>query len=166
LLRQWLDQEGIDADIVRLAGSVEIAPRLGTAHLICDLVQSGATLAANQLHEATVILESEAVLAGPVHAPSDERGDLQAMLLRRLDSVLNVRESRLVMLQAPRTALDVIAGLLPGRPQPTVTPIEGQPDRIALQAVCSGRVDWQELEAMHRAGAQAMLVLPVEKMLA
>ncbi len=166
LLRQWLDAQGIDAAIVTLSGSVEIAPRLGTADLICDLVQSGGTLVANQLREEAVILESEAVLAGPAQAPVDERGDLQAMLLRRLDSVLNVRESRLVMLQAPRTALDVIAGLLPGRPRPTITPIEGQPDRIALQAVCSGRVDWQELEAMRRAGAQSMLVLPVEKMLA
>lgn len=166
LLRQWLDAQGIDAAIVTLSGSVEIAPRLGTADLICDLVQSGGTLVANQLREEAVILQSEAVLAGPAQAPVDERGDLQAVLLRRLDSVLNVRESRLVMLQAPRTALDVIADLLPGHPQPTITPIEGQPDRIALQAVCSGRVDWQELEAMRQAGAQSMLVLPVEKMLA
>lgn len=166
LLRQWLNREGVEAEIVLLAGSVEIAPRLETADLICDLVQSGATLVANQLHEAAVILESEAVLAGPERAPVDERGDLQTMLLRRMDSVLNVRESRLVMLQAPRTALDLIASLLPGRPHPTITSIEGRPDHIALQAVCNGRVDWQELEAMRQAGAQSMLVLPVEKMLA
>lgn len=166
LLRRWLDEQGVKAEIVYLAGSVEIAPRLGTADLICDLVQSGSTLVANQLHEVAVVMESEAVLAGAAEIPVDERGDLQDLLLQRLDSVLNVRESRLVMLQAPRTALEVIAGLLPGRPHPTVTSIEGQPDRIALQAVCSGRVDWQELEAMRQAGAQAMLVLPVEKMLA
>ncbi|HET7299278.1 MAG TPA: ATP phosphoribosyltransferase [Oleiagrimonas sp.] len=166
LLRQWLDREGVDAVIVTLSGSVEIAPRLDTADAICDLVQSGATLVANQLSEAVVVLESEAVLAGPDVAPTDERGDLMNQLLRRLDGVLNVRESRLVMLQAPRHALQVITGLLPGCISPMVTPIEGQPDRIALQAVCNGRVDWQELEAMRRAGAQSMLVLPVEKMLA
>ncbi len=166
LLRQWLDREGVDAAIVTLSGSVEIAPRLGTADAICDLVQSGTTLMANQLHEAVVVLESEAVLAGPNTMPADRRGDLMQQLFLRLDGVLNVRESRLVMLQAPRQALQAITGLLPGCISPTVTPIEGRPDCIALQAVCSGRVDWQELEAMRRAGAQSMLVLPVEKMLA
>ncbi|HEX7341689.1 MAG TPA: ATP phosphoribosyltransferase [Rhodanobacteraceae bacterium] len=166
LLRQWLDAEGVDAAIVTLSGSVEIAPRLGTADLICDLVQSGSTLVANQLAEVCTVLESEAVLAGPAVAPADERGDLQDLLLQRLDGVLNVRESRLVMLQAPRAALGDITVLLPGCANPLVTSIEGQPDRIALQAVCNGRVDWQELEAMRRAGAQSMLVLPVEKMLA
>lgn len=166
LLRQWLDQQGVDAAIVTLSGSVEIAPRLGTADLICDLVQSGGTLVANQLTEAATVMESEAVLAGPATPPTDERGDLIDLLLQRLDGVLHVRESRLVMLQAPRHALADITGLLPGCISPMVTTIEGQPDRIALQAVCNGRVDWQELEAMRRAGAQSMLVLPVEKMLA
>jgi len=166
LLQQWLDRENVDAAIVTLSGSVEIAPRLGTADLICDLVQSGGTLVANQLAEAAVVMESEAVLAGPATSPADERGDMIDLLLQRLDGVLNVRESRLVMLQAPRHALADITGLLPGCISPMVTPIEGQPDRIALQAVCNGRVDWQELEAMRRAGAQSMLVLPVEKMLA
>lgn len=166
LLERWLRRQGVEAAIVVLSGSVEIAPRLGSADLICDLVQSGGTLAANQLREGAVVLDSEAVLAGPAALPADERGDLLQLLLRRMDGVLNVRESRLVMLQAPRNALDVIAGLLPGCTQPTVTSIEGDPERIAVQAVCNGRVDWQELEAMRRAGAQSMLVLPVEKMLA
>ncbi|HEX7338894.1 MAG TPA: ATP phosphoribosyltransferase [Rhodanobacteraceae bacterium] len=166
LLRQWLDAQGVDAAIVTLSGSVEIAPRLGTADLICDLVQSGSTLVANQLAEVATVMDSEAVLAGPASTPADERGDLQNLLLRRLDGVLNVRESRLVMLQAPRAALGDITSLLPGCINPLVTSIEGQPDRIALQAVCSGRVDWQELEAMRQVGAQSMLVLPVEKMLA
>lgn len=166
LLQRWLRRQDVEAAIVVLSGSVEIAPRLGSADLICDLVQSGGTLAANQLREGAVVLDSEAVLAGPATLPADERGDLLQLLLRRLDGVLNVRESRLVMLQAPRTALDVIAGLLPGCARPTVTSIEGQPERIAVQAVCNGRVDWQELEAMRQAGAQSMLVLPVEKMLA
>ncbi|HET8898967.1 MAG TPA: ATP phosphoribosyltransferase [Rhodanobacteraceae bacterium] len=166
LLTAWLTQQGIRAEVVTLSGSVEIAPRLGSADLICDLVSSGATLIANQLREVIEVAHSEAVLAGTANAPLDERGELQALLLRRLDSVLDVRESRLVMLQAPRTALAAISDLLPGRPAPTITPIEGSPDRIALQAVCNGQIDWSELEAMRRAGACAMLVLPVEKMLA
>jgi ATP phosphoribosyltransferase len=166
LLADWLHREGVDASIVMLNGSVEIAPRLGTADLICDLVSSGATLAANQLRETAILLESEAVLCAPATLPADERSDLIELLLRRLDGVLNVRESRLVMLQAPRSAVELIADLLPGRPQPTLTPIEGSPDDIALQAVCSGAVTWQHLEQMKQAGARGMLVLPVEKMLA
>jgi ATP phosphoribosyltransferase len=166
LLGDWLRRQGVDASIVMLNGSVEIAPRLGTADLICDLVSSGATLAANQLVETAVLLESEAVLCAPEQLPADERGELIELLLRRLDSVLNVRESRLVMLQAPRAAIESIADLLPGRPQPTLTPIEGDPDQIALQAVCNGTVTWQHLEQMKLAGARGMLVLPVEKMLA
>jgi ATP phosphoribosyltransferase len=165
LLGAWLRGQGIEAAIVNLSGSVEIAPRLGTADLICDLVSSGATLVANQLREVAVVQQSEAVLAGAAQAPADERGDLLEMLLRRLDSVLDVRESRLVMLQAPRAALAAIAELLPGRPRPTVTTIDGSPDQVALQAVCSGQVGWQDLEAMRNAGARGMLVLPVEKML-
>ncbi len=166
LLADWLKRHDVDAQIVTLSGSVEIAPRLGTADLICDLVSSGATLAANQLQEAAVIMQSEAVLAGAAEAPRDERGDLLELLLRRLDGVLHVRESRLLMLKAPRIALEAITALLPGQPMPTVTPIEGRPDDIALQCVCSGNLSWQDLEAMKQAGAHNMLVLPVEMMLA
>ncbi len=166
LLRRWLAERCVDASIVTLSGSVEIAPRLGTADLICDLVSSGATLIANQLRETEVLMRSEAVLAASVPAPTDERADLIELLLRRLDGVLDVRESRLLMLKAPRSALPIIVDLLPGGPTPTVTNIEGQPDDIALQCVCSGNVSWQDLEAMKGAGAHGMLVLPVEKMLA
>ena len=166
LLGDWLRREGIAATVVTLSGSVEIAPRLGTADAICDLVSSGATLAANQLQETAVLFESEAVLAGAATAPVDERGDLLQLLLRRLDGVLTVRESRLLMLQAPRSALSIIANLLPGCARPTVTSIEGSPDDVALHAVCNGNVSWQDLEAMRLAGARSMLVLPVEKLLA
>jgi len=166
LLGDWLARSRVDANIVELSGSVEIAPRLGTADVICDLVSSGATLAANQLEEVATVMSSEAVLAGAAVDPAGERGDLLEMLLRRLDGVLNVRESRLIMLQAPRDALSVIANLLPGKPRPTVTSIEGSPDQISLQAVCSGQIAWSDLEAMRSAGAHGMLVLPVEKMLA
>ncbi len=166
LLQGWLTERGIDAEIVTLSGSVEIAPRLGSADLICDLVSSGATLVANQLREADVIMSSEAVLAASRPLPKDERGDRIDLLLRRLDGVLDVRESRLLMLKAPRAALPIIVDLLPGRPSPTVTTIEGRPEDIALQCVCSGNVSWQDLEAMKQAGAHGMLVLPVEKMLA
>jgi len=162
----WLAAAGVEAKIVVLSGSVEIAPRLGTADAICDLVSSGATLQANQLREVAGILDSEAVLAGAITAPPDERGELQELLLRRIDGVIQVRESKLVMLQTTRAALAGVTRLLPPGQQPTVTSIEGSIDEVALQAVCHGAITWQHLEDMRRAGARRMLVLPVEKMLA
>ncbi|MBW8776317.1 MAG: ATP phosphoribosyltransferase, partial [Stenotrophomonas sp.] len=82
ILKQWLAEQGVDAQVVELSGSVEIAPRLGTADLICDLVSSGATLRANQLTPVHNLLDSEAVLAGAVRVPDDARASLRAMLLR------------------------------------------------------------------------------------
>ena len=166
LLGEWLRERGIDAGVVTLAGSVEIAPRLGTADAICDLVQSGGTLVANQLREADVLLESEAVLAGPQALPSDERGDMIELLLKRLDGVIQVRESRLLLLQTSRGSLDAVIRLLPGGPQPTLLPVAGQPDQLMLQALCAGEVSWRQLEEIKKAGAREMFVLPVEKMLA
>jgi len=166
LLGEWLRAQGIDAGVVTLAGSVEIAPRLGTADAICDLVQSGGTLVANQLRETDVIMESEAVLAAPLVLPVDERGDMLELLLRRLDGVIQVRESRLLLLQISRAAQDAVTRLLPGGPQPTLLPIAGQPDQFMLQALCAGEVSWRQLEEIKKAGAREMFVLPVEKMLA
>ena len=166
LLADWLRRNGIAASVVTLSGSVEIAPRLGNADLVCDLVSSGATLAANQLREIATVLESEAVLAAATSMPTDERGDLAAMLLRRIDAAIQVRVSKLVMLHAPRAALDAITRLLPNGQRPTVMSIEGCEDDVAVQALCTDAVTWQHLEDMQRAGARQMLVLPVEHMLA
>ncbi|MBS0193570.1 MAG: ATP phosphoribosyltransferase [Proteobacteria bacterium] len=166
LLREWLDAQGIDATIVVLSGSVEIAPRLGQADAICDLVSSGATLAANQLRELGDVLETQAVLAGPVQAFGDERAELAALLLRRLEGVLSVRNSKLVMMQAPRGALPELLRLLGDPDAPTLTSIEGRSDDVSLQTVCRGAVTWQRLEDMKKAGARGLLVLPVEQMLA
>jgi ATP phosphoribosyltransferase len=151
---------------VTLAGSVEIAPKLGTADAICDLVQSGGTLVANQLRETEVLLQSEAVLAGPLTLPVDERGDMLELLLKRLDGVIQVRESRLLLLQTSRHTLEAVTRLLPGGPQPTLLPVAGQPDQLMLQALCAGEVSWRQLEEIKKAGAREMFVLPVEKMLA
>jgi ATP phosphoribosyltransferase len=129
-------------------------------------VQSGGTLAANQLREVAVVLESEAVLAGPQVLPIDERGDLIALLLKRLDGVIQVRESRLLLLQTSRGSLEAITRLLPGGPQPTLLSLAGQPDQLMLQALCAGEMSWRQLEEIKKAGAREMFVLPVEKMLA
>ena len=166
LLRDWLAREGVAAEVVTLAGSVEIAPRLGTADAICDLVQSGATLVANQLREVDRVLDSEAVLVGPAVLPVDDRGDSIELLLRRIDGVTRVRGSRLLLLQAARDCVDAIVAALPGAPRPTVLQMDGQPGHVMLQALCADELGWRQLEAIQRAGARELFVLPVERALA
>ncbi|RNF86440.1 ATP phosphoribosyltransferase [Montanilutibacter psychrotolerans] len=165
LLSQWLVAQGVAADVVLLSGSVEIAPRLGQAEAICDLVSSGATLAANQLKPVQTVIESEAVLAGPIGGFDDVRGELADLLLRRLDGALRIRHSKLLMFQARRESMAGLLPLLADAEAPTVTRIDGSDD-LALQALCHGTVGWQRLEELKRAGARGLLVLPVEGMLA
>lgn len=166
LLGQYLREHAIEAKTVVLNGSVEIAPRLGTADAICDLVSSGATLVANQLREVAVLLDSQAVLIGARQQFADERADLIELLLRRIEGVIRVRESKLVLLQVERVNLEAILGLLPKADPPSVTRIDGVPDLLSLQAVCNDAITWQHLEDLKKAGASQLLVLPVEKMLA
>jgi ATP phosphoribosyltransferase len=166
LLANWLQVQGIAAEVVVLNGSVEIAPRLGKAEAICDLVSSGATLAANQLCELATVLASEAVLAVN---PRNANG-AKAILIERMRSRIAGAQSgdgvRLLMLQAPRTALPEITRVLPAHDRPSVTSIDGRPEDIAMQALCSEALDWQHLEELKRLGAHGLMVLNVEQMLA
>jgi ATP phosphoribosyltransferase len=166
LLAQYLRERDIDAEIVTLSGAVEIAPRLGRADLICDLVATGSTLQANHLREVETVLESHAVLIRtPLDLPAAKHEWVQRLLMR-VDGVQQVRESKYIMLHAPRSALPEIRRLLPGSESPTIIPLEGSADRVAVHAVCRENVFWETLESLKRVGASALLVLPVEKMLA
>jgi ATP phosphoribosyltransferase len=166
VLAAFLQECGVTADIVTLSGAVEIAPRLGRADLVCDLVATGTTLAANHLREVATVLESQATLIRtPVALPEEKSVWLRRLLLR-IDGVQQVRESKYIMLHAPRAALPQIQRLLPGSESPTVIPLEGCGDKVAVHAVCRENVFWETLESLKAAGASAVLVLPVEKMLA
>ncbi len=184
LLSGWLEAQGVSASVVELSGSVEIAPKLGTADLICDLVSSGATLAANQLKPVETLLDSEAVLAGPVREPDDQRAALAAMLLRRLDGVLKLKDSKLLMFRAAAEQVPALLRLLPDAEPPSRVSagLEGangvgiadasaqqtaaDAGLLSLQALCHGAVTWQLLEELERAGAQGLMVLSVERSLA
>ena len=165
-LARWLREQRIEAEIVQLSGSVEIAPRLGKAEAICDLVSSGATLAANRLRETATLLDSEAVLIGPARPFEDARAALADLLLRRLQGALGLRATRLLLCQAPRAALPAILGLLEDAEPPTLTRIDGREDAVSVQALCRSTMTWQRLEDIKRAGASGLLVLPIEQMLA
>jgi len=166
VLERFLRENGITAEIVTLSGAVEIAPRLGRADLICDLVSTGSTLTANHLREVAVVLESQVCLVRTPIALPDIKADWVRRLLLRIDGVQQVRESKYIMLHAPRSALAQIAKLLPGSESPTVIPLDGTGDKVAVHAVCRETVFWETLESLKAAGASAVLVLPVEKMLA
>jgi len=165
-LARYLRERDVKAQIVTLSGAVEIAPRLGRADLICDLVSTGSTLQANHLREVETVLQSHAMLIRtPLELPP-EKAEWVERLLMRIEGVQSVRESKYIMLHAPRSALPEIRKLLPGSESPTIIPLEGNPDKVAIHAVCRENVFWETLESLKKAGASALLVLPVEKMLA
>jgi len=166
ILGAFLAEQRISAEVVVLSGAVEIAPRLGRADVICDLVSSGSTLQANHLREVETVLESHAVLIRTPVPLSPVKNDWVERLLLRVEGVQQVKESKYIMLHAPRSALPAIRRLLPGSESPTIIPLEGSPDRVAVHAVCRENVFWETLESLKKAGASALLVLPVEKMLA
>jgi ATP phosphoribosyltransferase len=166
ILRDYLKKNDITAEIVYFSGAVEIAPKLGRADYICDLVSTGSTLEANGLKEVDLLLESEAVVIQTRAELSADKQALVDRMLQRLDGVLQVRESKYIMLHAPRAALPEIRDLLPGSEAPTVIPLDGAGDKVAVHAVCRENVFWETLENLKSAGASSLLVLPVEKMLA
>ncbi len=166
LLREFLQRHRVSARLVYLSGSVEIAPRLGTADGICDLVSSGATLAANRLREVETLLESEAALYQRDLSGEGPKQALLDRLLQRLDSVLKVSESKYVMLHAPVEKLQAIGDILPAAESPTILPLAGTDQRVAVHTLCRENVLWEHLEQLKAIGATAILVFPVEKMLA
>ena len=163
-LRAWLEENKVQADTVYFSGAVEIAPKLGQADFICDLVSTGSTLEANHLREVATLLQSEAVIIQTRQALAPDKQDLIDKIMQRMDGVLQVRESKYIMLHAPRSALTEITRLLPGAESPTVIPLED--DKVAVHAVCREYVFWETLENLKSVGASSLLVLPVEKMLA
>ena len=165
ILSAWLARHDVRASVVTLSGAVEIAPRRGRADVICDLVSTGSTLAANHLVEVETVMESQAVLIRTPVPVAPEKQDWMGKLLKRMDGVEQVKESKYIMLHAPRSALPRIAGLLPGSEHPTIVPLEGTDEKVAVHAVCRENVFWETLESLKAAGASAILVLPVEKML-
>ena len=167
LLRDFLRQANkISAKPLEMTGSVEVAPRLKIADAICDIVASGATLAANNLSELTTVLQSQALL---IRAPQSrfrpEKEDIAHRLLARMRGAVQAEDSKYIMMNAPRNAVDKIAKLLPGCDSPTIMDLNKH-DMVAIHAVCRESVFWETMERLQAAGASAILVLPIEKMMA
>jgi len=162
---RYLTENGIKAQLVEMKGAVELAPSIGIAESICDLVSSGATLEANGLTAFETILASEAVLIRSARTLSPSRADILDKLMNRIDGVLKSAETKYIMLNAPKNVVESITNLLPGSDAPTIMPLAGEDDLVAIQAVCTENVFWETLEDLKALGARAILVLPIEKMM-
>lgn len=165
LLQKFLDDAGISATIVKMNGAVELAPRLRIANFVCDLVSTGATLEANGLRVVETVLESEAVLIRTLQPLSVDKADMSERLLSRIEGVLATKESKYIMLNAAGESLARITAILPGAEAPTILPLHGRPGHFALHAVCQESVFWETLQKLKAAGASAILVMPIEKMM-
>ena len=165
ILSNYLNDKGIAATCVEMKGAVELAPRINIADAICDLVSSGATLEANGLQAFETILESEAVLVAANRPLNAEKQRILERLLSRIDGVIRSKDSKYIMLNAPKSQIDAISKILPGSDAPTIIPLDTDDDLVAVQAVCTETVFWETLEALKEKGARSILVLPIEKMM-
>lgn len=164
-LSRFLRENDVEAEIVTMRGAVEVAPRLKLAHVICDLVSTGATLEANGLAAFESIARSEAVLIQSPQPLDPQFAPIVESVTQRFRGVTASRDAKYVMMNAPRAALPRISEILPGSDAPTVTPLAGREDYVAVHAVCQESVFWETLERLKAAGASAILVLPIEKMM-
>jgi ATP phosphoribosyltransferase len=164
-LKAMLTAAKVEAEIVVMNGSVEVAPRLHIADAICDIVQTGATLEANGLKPVHTLLDSQALLIGRKDRLTGSKAEIAERLIKRIQGALKASEAKYIMLHAPRSALPAIARILPGAESPTVLPLESMPDKVAVHAVSRESVFWETMEQLKAVGASAILVLPIEKMM-
>jgi len=161
-VQKYLNKHNISAQLHIINGSVEIAPNIGLADGICDIVSSGSTLFKNGLKEIEVLLKSEAVLAVSPKI-SDERKSILEKIQFRIQSVLKGRQSKYVLLNAPNDKLDSIINILPGMRSPTVLPL-AQKDWSSVHSVIPKNQFWEIIDELKKNGAEGILVCPIEKM--
>jgi ATP phosphoribosyltransferase len=163
ILGQYLIRNNIEAQIHKISGSVEIAPSIGLADAVCDIVSSGSTLLSNGLKEVEVIFKSEAILIGRKNL-EPERAALLKKLLFRIEAVQSAKNNKYILLNAPNDSIETIVSLLPGMKSPTILPlaIEGW---SSIHSVIGEDAFWEVIEKLRDAGAQGILVVPIEKMI-
>jgi ATP phosphoribosyltransferase len=163
ILRKYLSENNIDAEIHEISGSVEIAPAIGLADAICDIVSSGSTLVSNGLEEVEQIMKSEAVIIGRKNLSGEKKKVLDEFLFR-MQSVLAARDNKYILLNAPNDKLDEICSLIPGMKSPTIMPLS-EPGWSSVHSVLNEKTFWSVIDRLRAAGAQGILVIPIEKMI-
>ena len=161
-VKGFLVEKGIDAELHIINGSVEIAPNIGLSDAVCDIVSSGSTLFKNNLKEVEVLFKSEAVLAASSTFDA-EKNDILKKLQFRIQSVLKGRQSKYILMNVPNDSIDRISSILPVLKSPTVLPL-AEPGWSSLHSVINEGKFWEVIDELKAAGAQDILVCPVEKM--
>lgn len=161
-VNDFLRTRNVKADIHVISGSVEIAPNIGLADGICDIVSSGSTLFKNGLKETEVILRSEAVLASSQQL-SDTKQAILDKLLFRIESILQAKKSKYVLMNVPNSKIDAVSDLLPVLRSPTVLPL-AEPGWSSLHSVIDEEKFWEVIDALKDAGAEGILIAPIDKM--
>ena len=165
ILKNYLDKNGVKAEIHTIMGSVEIAPGIGMADCIFDIVSSGSTLVSNNLKEVEVAMYSEALLIGNKHLSDDaEKMATLKEILFRFDSYKNAEGKKYILLNIPNDKIDAVCKLLPGMKSPTVTPLR-QDGWSSLHSVIEEKTFWDIINQLKQLGAEGILVVPIEKMI-
>lgn len=163
ILSAYLKTRGVNADIHVITGSVEVAPGIGLADAIFDIVSSGSTLVSNRLKEVEVVMNSEALLIGNKNL-SEEKREILKELLFRMDAVRTAEDKKYVLMNAPKEKLDEIVSVLPGMKSPTVMPL-AQEGWCSVHTVLDEQCFWEIIGKLKALGAEGILVLPIEKMI-
>ena len=163
ILKRFLDEQGVSADMHEISGSVEVAPGIGLADAIFDIVSSGSTLVSNRLKEVEVVMKSEALLIGNA-ALSNEKQSILDELLFRFAAIQEATGKKYVLLNAPKQQLNEISQLLPGMKSPTVTPLADE-GWVSVQSVITEKHFWEVIGKLKSLGAEGILVIPIEKMI-
>ena len=163
IVQEFLNKNQVKAEIHEISGSVEIAPGIGLADVVCDLVSSGSTLFMNGLKETETILQSQAVLIKRKDLSADANLLLESLLFR-IESVKKAKKNKYVLLNAPNDQLPKIISLLPGMKSPTVLPL-ASPGWSSVHSVIAESDFWEIIEQLKAAGAEGILVIPIEKMI-
>ncbi|NJN76924.1 MAG: ATP phosphoribosyltransferase [Saprospiraceae bacterium] len=162
ILKKYLDENNINAEIHEISGSVEIAPNIGLAEGIFDIVSTGSTLMSNGLKEVETVLNSEAILITNQDLPTEKQALLDELLFR-IESVQRAKNNKYVVLNAPNEKIEIISAILPGMKSPTVVPLQ-QAGWSALHSVIGEDQFWEIIGKLKAAGAEGILVTPIEKM--
>jgi len=163
ILTDFLQQNNLKAEIEEISGSVEIAPGIGLADAVCDIVSSGSTLLTNGLHEVETILKSQAVIISNMNLDK-EKESILARLLFRIRAVKNANENKYILLNAPESAIQKICSILPGMKSPTIVPLV-EKGWCSLHSVVKEDEFWDRIDQLKQAGAEGILVIPIEKMI-
>ncbi|MFN8889178.1 MAG: ATP phosphoribosyltransferase [Cyclobacteriaceae bacterium] len=164
IVQQFLDKHGIQAGIHEISGSVEIAPGIGLADAICDIVSTGSTLLSNGLKEVETVIQSEAVLIATPGLASDKKQILDKLIFR-INAVQSAKNNKYILLNCPNEAIEKITSVIPGMKSPTIMPLS-RAGWSSLHSVVDENDFWEKIDLLKSFGAEGILVIPIEKMIA